>query len=48
MSFLKRLFALAVVVAAAWGALWAWQSPYFAMWQINAGFAAHDAVRVER
>lgn len=48
MKFIKRVFALAVVGALAWAALWLWESPYFAMLEIKRGFDEKDAVRVER
>lgn len=45
---LKKLIALALVVGAGYGALWLWQSPYFALHQIDQGLAENDPVRVER
>lgn len=48
MRFLKRLVFLAVLAALAYGALWTWQSPYFALHQIDRGLDERDPVRVER
>ena len=47
MKQMKRLVFLAVVAGLGCGALWLWESPYFAMVQIEKGFDEHDAVRVE-
>lgn len=48
MRLIKRLLLLAVVVGLAGAALWLWQSPYFALHQIDKGLAERDVVRVER
>lgn len=48
MSFGKRLVFLGVLVGAGYGALQAWESPYFALWQIHKGLEARDPGLVER
>ena len=45
---MKKLFVLFVLVGLGYGALWLWQSPYFALQQIDQGIADNDPVRVER
>ena len=45
---MKKLFALLLVGAAGYGALWVWQSPYYALWQIDQGATARNAAQVER
>lgn len=47
MKFIKRLVLFGLFAAVCCGALWLWQSPYFALWKINEGLAARDPVRVE-
>lgn len=47
MKSLKRLVLLALFGAVVWAALWAWQSPYFALYQIDRGLHENDPVRVE-
>lgn len=44
----KKLIVLLVLVGIGYGALWAWQSPYFALQQIDQGFNEKDPGRVER
>lgn len=48
MRFVKKLMLLVVVALVAVGALLAWQSPYFALWQIDRGLDDRDLGRVER
>lgn len=45
---MKKLFAVLVLGGLGYGALWLWQSPYFALNQIDQGLADKDPVRVER
>ena len=44
----KKLIVLLVLVGIGYGALWAWQSPYFALHQIDKGIDEKDPGRVER
>jgi hypothetical protein len=44
----KKLIVLLILVGIGYGALWAWQSPYFALHQIDQGLNEKDPVRVER
>jgi hypothetical protein len=48
MKLFKRLLLLAVLAGIGAGALWAWQSPYYALWQIHRGLEERDPIRVER
>ncbi|OGQ14098.1 MAG: hypothetical protein A2138_21370 [Deltaproteobacteria bacterium RBG_16_71_12] len=48
MRFVKKLMLLAVAAIAAAGALLAWQSPYYSLWQIDRGLDDKDLGRVER
>jgi hypothetical protein len=48
MTMKKKLILLAVVVGLAYGAQWLWQSPYFALREIDRGISERDPVRVER
>ena len=45
---MKKLFTLLVLVGLGYGALWLWQSPYFALTQIDRGITEKDPARVER
>lgn len=44
----KKLIVLVVLAGIGYGALWVWQSPYFALQQIDQGLDEKDPVRVER
>ncbi len=48
MKLIKKILFLAVVAALAWGALWVYESPYYALYNIHEGLKERDAVRVER
>lgn len=48
MRLLKKLLLLGLFAAIALGALAAWQSPYFALVQIDRGLDARDLAQVER
>jgi hypothetical protein len=48
MRTLKKLLALAVLAALAYGALAIWQSPYWSLVQIDRGLDERDLARVER
>jgi hypothetical protein len=48
MKLLKRLFVLALLAGVVVGGLWLWQSPYFALVQIDEGLDAKDPAHVER
>ena len=45
---MKKLAFLAVLIVLAYGALRVWESPYFALWQIDKGLDERDPVLVER
>lgn len=44
----KKLMIVLILAGIGYGALWAWQSPYFALQQINQGLEEKDPIRVER
>jgi hypothetical protein len=44
----KKLIVLVVLVGIGYGVLWTWQSPYFALQQIDQGLDEKDPGRVER
>lgn len=48
MKLVKKLVVLAVLALVALGAQAAWQTPYFALWQIDRGLDDKDLGRVER
>ncbi len=48
MRFMKKLALLVALVLLALGALWAWQTPYVALWHIDRGLDERDLGRVER
>ena len=48
MKTLKRIVLLVILVAVAYGALWAYQSPLFSLYEIKDGLDTRDVVRVER
>lgn len=48
MRMMKKLALLVVLVLVALGALWAWQTPYLALWHIDRGLDDKDLTRVER
>jgi hypothetical protein len=48
MKTIKRLFTLLILGAIAYGALWIYEGPLYALYEIKQGLDARDVVRVER